>query len=85
MNYLVLHPSVKILVGKGFNAETKTYDDYVEVDLGEYRTVNVQNPLESLDRLKASKHIDDAEYADKLTQIEQKNIKYNLVIPPASE
>lgn len=80
--YLVIHPSIKILVGS-FNKDTKEYEDFTELDMGDYRTVKCVNPLAGIDALLDGGYIDEEEHEKKVNMVEEKNVVYKLTVPPS--
>lgn len=80
--YLVLDKSVKILVGT-YNKDTEEYDNFKEVDLGEYRTLQCTDPIKGIDALLDGGHIDEKEHETRTNMIEDKNIMYKVTVPPA--
>lgn len=82
--YLVISPGVKILVGK-YNKDTEEYENFEEVDLGQYSTVKCVDPLPGLDALLEGQYIDEDEHETRLQRIEDKNIRYKLTIPPLED
>ncbi|PCI45920.1 MAG: hypothetical protein COB41_00590 [Proteobacteria bacterium] len=80
--YLHIHPSVRILIGS-YNSDTESYDNYEELDLGDYRTVKCVDPLSGLDALLEKGYIDEAEHEKRVTVVEDKNIMFKLTVPPS--
>ena len=70
-SYIVLNKDVEILV-KG-----------EKVDLGKYRTVKLMDPKTSLDGLLSKGHIDEAEHSKRLGELQERNVKFKLVVPPS--
>lgn len=83
-SYLVVDSNIKILKGR-FNSETKTVGDYQEVDLGQYRTIELLDPKSGIDGLLAKDYITEEEHQKRMTRLEEKNVKYKLSIPPTSK
>lgn len=79
--YLVLNGNVKISVGK-WNNDKKAVENFEEVDLGQYRTVKCTDPYAGLDALLEGDHINEDEHADRVEFIKDKNIRFNLAVPP---
>lgn len=82
--YLVIHPSVKISIGT-YNKDTKEYEDFEELDMGDYRTVKCVDPRPGLDGLLDGGHIDEDEHEERLEFLEEKNIRYKLTVPPLDD
>lgn len=80
--YIVLDKSVKILVGE-YNKDTGEYENFKEVDLGEYRTIQCTDPLSGVDALLDKGYIDEAEHAKRVEMVEEKKIMYKVTVPPA--
>lgn len=71
--YIVLDKNVEILV----NGE--------KVELSKYRVVRLYDSRKSAEMLFEKDKIDKEEYEKKLDIIENKNIDFNLVVPPSEE
>ena len=82
--YLVLDPSVKILVGK-YDKSSKDFVNHEEVDLGKYRKVVCTNPETGVNALLDGQHITEDEHQNKLEFIKEKGIRYKLTIPPVED
>lgn len=83
-SYIVFGQNVKILVGK-YNKETKGYDDYQELDLGEYRTAQLADPRVGLDALLDGQHITETEHSARLSRLDENQVRYKIVVPPSEE
>lgn len=83
ISYLVISDDVKILKGK-YNKDTGQVEGYEEVDLGDYRTIQLQKSELSLDSLLSKGYIDEDEYNKRKEQLEKRNIRYNVTIPPSN-
>lgn len=56
-----------------------------EINLGKYLQISLLNPLKGLDTMKASGAITVEKYEEQLKFIEDKNVKYELTIPPQKD
>jgi hypothetical protein len=82
--YLVLDPSVKLLVGK-YDKSEKGFTDFEEVNLGKYRKVVCANPESGINALLDGQHISEDEHQNRLEFIKEKGIRYKLTVPPVEE
>ncbi len=80
--YLVIHPSIKILVGS-YDKDSESYDNFEEIDLGDYRTVKCIDPMPGLDALLEKGYIDEAEHEKRVETIDNKNVMFKLTVPPS--
>jgi len=58
--------------------------DGEEVPLGQFRLAKCQGSVENVQRLAELGYLTDEQLTDKLAYIEEKNIKFDVVIPPAN-
>lgn len=81
---MVINPGVKILVGK-YDKELEDYDNFKEIELSEFRTVQCVDPQPGIDALLDGGHITEEEHETKLDFLEEKNVRYKLTIPPLED
>lgn len=69
-SYIVLNKDVEITV----NGQ--------KVDLGKFRSVQLVDPTAGVDALLEGGYITEKDHAERLSAIEERSIKYKLVVPP---
>lgn len=69
-SYIVLNKNIEILV------------DGNPLDLGQFRTVRLTDPRKGLDTRLSKGSLTEDDYNEKITALEERNIKYTLVVPP---
>lgn len=69
--YVVIDKNVEIRV------------DGVKLELGKYRTVKLINPSDRLEKMLENGSIDQATYEERLKQIQDNNVVYELTLPPS--
>lgn len=73
--YIVINKNIKLVDRESGN----------EINLGKYLQVNLVNPEKGLDALKNGGFIDEAKYEEQLQFIADKNIKFELTVPPVDD
>ena len=72
-SYIVVDKSVEIIVGGQ------------KLDLGKYRTIKLIDPVARLDKMLQSGSIDQETHQERVKQLEQYSVLYELTVPPSEE
>ena len=82
--YFILNKGVKIVIGE-YNKETREYDNYKELDLGQYRKVTATDPMPRLEGLLKYNHITESDFEKETERLTQYGIRYNMAVPPSED
>jgi len=81
---IVFDKNVKILA-RSYDSKSQKMGEFQEVDLGQFRNAKLQDPLEKLNKFRDNEWIDESKYESDVEFINEKGVKYNIVVPPAKD